>query len=137
MMSAQLQQPFEGSASNNDSHVATAAAEPEPAAPIQNRASASRSPYVQAHATSPVAWQLFDDEALSRAKRENKLMFVHVGFAACHCKMFPSLPVPRFLLPRTSAPLPPFLSRLSPLTVQRTLAQTATSPTKIPSPTLP
>ena len=106
MMSAQLQQPFEGSASTGDNHVAPAAAEAEVAAPIQNRASASRSPYVQAHATSPVAWQLFDDEALSRAKRENKLVFVHVGFAACHCEVLPSLFVPPFL-PSTSAPLPP------------------------------
>lgn len=60
-----------------------------PASPtkLHNRASQSISPYVQSHADSPVAWQLLDDEAIARAKRENKLIFLNIGFKACHCKL--------------------------------------------------
>ena len=133
-MSAQLQQPFEGSASNSDNHGATTATDAEAAAPIQNRAAASRSPYVQAHATSPVAWQLFDDEALSRAKRENKLIFMHVGFAACHCK---ALLYGFSLSPWHFHAFSSSLYQLIPLTVQRILVQTATSRIKTPFPTQP
>lgn len=53
---------------------------------MTNRASQSNSPYIRSHATSPVHWQLLDDEAISRAKRENKLIFLNIGFRACHCK---------------------------------------------------
>lgn len=55
---------------------------------MRNRAGQSSSPYVQSHASSPVKWQLLDDEAVSRAKRENKLIFLNVGFSACHyCRL--------------------------------------------------
>lgn len=52
---------------------------------MRNRASTSNSPYIRSHATSPVHWQLLDDEAIGRARRENKLIFLNVGFRACHC----------------------------------------------------
>jgi hypothetical protein len=52
---------------------------------MQNRAGQSNSPYVQSHASSPVKWQLLDSEAVDRARRENKLIFLNVGFKACHC----------------------------------------------------
>jgi hypothetical protein len=52
---------------------------------MQNRAAQGNSPYVQSHASSPVKWQLLDAEAVNRAKRENKLIFLNVGFKACHC----------------------------------------------------
>lgn len=52
---------------------------------LRNRADQSISPYVQSHADSPVAWQILDDETVERAKRENKLIFLNVGFKACHC----------------------------------------------------
>lgn len=53
---------------------------------LQNRAAASTSPYVQSHASTPVAWQLLDDEAIQRAKKDNKLIFMNIGFKSCHCK---------------------------------------------------
>jgi hypothetical protein len=59
---------------------------PKPLAPLQNRAAASRSPYIQEHAKDLVAWQLLDDEAVERARKENKLIFLHIGYKACHCK---------------------------------------------------
>ncbi|KAH8662360.1 spermatogenesis-associated protein [Xylariales sp. PMI_506] len=51
-----------------------------PAAP-QN---VGKSPYLQTQESSEIQWQLFDDEATSRAKKENKLIFLHVGYSASH-----------------------------------------------------
>ena len=53
---------------------------------LRNRAGESRSPYVRGHMNNPVAWQLWGDEAIELAKRENKLLFVSIGYSACHCK---------------------------------------------------
>ncbi|KAI1259575.1 spermatogenesis-associated protein [Xylariaceae sp. FL1019] len=52
--------------------------------PLVNRASQSQSPFVRARANSPVAWQLFDHEAVSRAQAEKKLIFMSIGFLASH-----------------------------------------------------
>ncbi|KAL2062233.1 hypothetical protein VTL71DRAFT_6499 [Oculimacula yallundae] len=51
---------------------------------LTNRAGESRSPYVRAHKDNPVKWQLWGDEAIEMAKRENRLLFLSVGYAACH-----------------------------------------------------
>ncbi|TAQ88474.1 hypothetical protein B7494_g3185 [Chlorociboria aeruginascens] len=51
---------------------------------LRNRAGESRSPYVQAHSSNPVAWQLWGDEAIALARKENKLLFVSIGYSACH-----------------------------------------------------
>ncbi|MCK6639061.1 MAG: thioredoxin domain-containing protein [Bacteroidia bacterium] len=42
------------------------------------------SPYLLQHAYNPVNWLPWGDEALSRAKSENKLMIISVGYSACH-----------------------------------------------------
>ncbi|KAG7108102.1 Spermatogenesis-associated protein 20 like [Verticillium longisporum] len=61
---------------------------PELAPSLRNRADQSNSPYIQGQINSPVAWQLLDDEAVERAKRENKLIFLNIGFKACHyCRL--------------------------------------------------
>ncbi|KAL7818262.1 hypothetical protein V8C26DRAFT_51839 [Trichoderma gracile] len=52
--------------------------------PLQNCAKQGTSPFVKAYADSLVAWQLLDNEAVERARRENKLIFLHIGFRACH-----------------------------------------------------
>ncbi|PBP19520.1 hypothetical protein BUE80_DR009771 [Diplocarpon rosae] len=51
---------------------------------LTNRAGESRSPYVRAHAGNPVAWQIWGDEAVELARRENRLLFVSIGYNACH-----------------------------------------------------
>ncbi|KAH7311019.1 hypothetical protein BKA65DRAFT_162940 [Rhexocercosporidium sp. MPI-PUGE-AT-0058] len=51
---------------------------------LRNRAGESRSPYVRAHRDNPVKWQLWGDEAVEMARRENRLLFLSVGYAACH-----------------------------------------------------
>ena len=42
------------------------------------------SPYLALHGRDPVAWQEWNAETMARAKRENKLVFVSVGYFACH-----------------------------------------------------
>jgi len=42
------------------------------------------SPYLLQHAHNPVAWEAWRPEVLERAARENKLLLVSIGYAACH-----------------------------------------------------
>ena len=42
------------------------------------------SPYLLQHAHNPVNWYPWGEEALQKAKDENKLIIVSVGYAACH-----------------------------------------------------
>ena len=42
------------------------------------------SPYLLQHAHNPVNWQPWSEDALEQAQRENKLMVVSIGYAACH-----------------------------------------------------
>lgn len=42
------------------------------------------SPYLLQHAHNPVDWYPWGEEALEKAKKEQKLMIVSVGYAACH-----------------------------------------------------
>lgn len=58
----------------------------------KNRVASSKSPYVSSQAGSPVAWQLLDEDAVSRAKAENKMIFMNIGYNACHCAFCPSPP---------------------------------------------
>jgi uncharacterized protein YyaL (SSP411 family) len=34
---------------------------------------------------NPVAWQLWDAEAIELARRYNRLIFLSIGYSACHC----------------------------------------------------
>lgn len=42
------------------------------------------SPYLLQHAHNPVNWYPWGEEALKKAKDENKLIIVSIGYAACH-----------------------------------------------------
>ncbi len=42
------------------------------------------SPYLLQHAHNPVKWYPWGDEALAKAKEENKLIIISIGYAACH-----------------------------------------------------
>lgn len=42
------------------------------------------SPYLQQHAHNPVDWYPWGEEALNRAKAENKPIFLSIGYSACH-----------------------------------------------------
>ncbi len=42
------------------------------------------SPYLLQHANNPVDWYPWGDEALTKARSENKPIFLSIGYAACH-----------------------------------------------------
>jgi len=42
------------------------------------------SPYLLQHAHNPVDWHAWNEETLEKAKRENKLILVSIGYSACH-----------------------------------------------------
>lgn len=49
-----------------------------------NRLANHPSPYLALHGSDPVAWQEWNADTVARARRENKLLFVSVGYFACH-----------------------------------------------------
>ncbi len=59
------------------------AVQAEPAK-LANRLADHPSPYLALHGADPVAWQEWNADTVARAKRENKLLFVSVGYYACH-----------------------------------------------------
>jgi uncharacterized protein YyaL (SSP411 family) len=52
--------------------------------PFRNRLINSSSPYLLQHAHNPVDWYPWGPEAHERARRENKPIFLSIGYAACH-----------------------------------------------------
>jgi uncharacterized protein YyaL (SSP411 family) len=50
----------------------------------RNRLADETSPYLLLHAHNPVDWYPWGDEALAKAKRENKVIFLSVGYSSCH-----------------------------------------------------
>lgn len=53
-----------------------------------NRLKAERSVYLKQHAYNPMDWYSWGDEALYRAKAEDKPIFLSIGYASCHwCHM--------------------------------------------------
>ncbi|MDD4506188.1 MAG: thioredoxin domain-containing protein [Sulfurospirillaceae bacterium] len=42
------------------------------------------SPYLLQHAHNPVNWMAWSDKALAKAKDENKLIFLSIGYSTCH-----------------------------------------------------
>ena len=49
-----------------------------------NRLSLETSPYLLQHAHNPVDWFPWGDEALAKAKNENKPIILSIGYSACH-----------------------------------------------------
>ena len=49
-----------------------------------NRLINETSPYLRQHAHNPVDWYPWGDEALERARRENKPILLSIGYSACH-----------------------------------------------------
>jgi uncharacterized protein YyaL (SSP411 family) len=49
-----------------------------------NRLANSASPYLLQHAHNPVDWYPWGAEALQKARDENKLLLVSIGYSACH-----------------------------------------------------
>ncbi|HYK75585.1 MAG TPA: thioredoxin domain-containing protein [Daejeonella sp.] len=51
---------------------------------MPNRLIQETSPYLLQHAHNPVDWFPWSEEALAKAKAENKLILVSIGYSACH-----------------------------------------------------
>ncbi|MCL4507535.1 MAG: thioredoxin domain-containing protein [Chloroflexi bacterium] len=51
---------------------------------MPNRLAGETSPYLQQHADNPVDWYPWGDEALHKARAEDKSIFLSIGYAACH-----------------------------------------------------
>ncbi|XP_021190790.3 spermatogenesis-associated protein 20 isoform X2 [Helicoverpa armigera] len=49
-----------------------------------NRLITEKSPYLLQHAHNPVQWYPWCQEAIDKAKKENKLIFLSVGYSTCH-----------------------------------------------------
>lgn len=49
-----------------------------------NRLINESSPYLLQHAHNPVAWYPWDTEAFERAKKEDKPIFISIGYSTCH-----------------------------------------------------
>jgi uncharacterized protein YyaL (SSP411 family) len=61
------------------------AAEIQPANPAHtNRLAHEKSPYLLQHAHNPVDWYPWGEEAFAKARRENKPIFLSIGYSTCH-----------------------------------------------------
>lgn len=52
--------------------------------PLRNVLAGVDSPYLAMHADDPVAWQVWSEDTLERARAEGRLILVSSGFFACH-----------------------------------------------------
>jgi uncharacterized protein len=51
---------------------------------MPNRLATESSPYLLQHADNPVEWYPWSEEALDKARHENKPILLSIGYAACH-----------------------------------------------------
>ena len=51
---------------------------------MENKLSKESSLYLKQHATNPVNWFPWGDEALSEAKKNDKLLLISIGYSSCH-----------------------------------------------------
>ncbi|MDZ4849810.1 MAG: DUF255 domain-containing protein [Pirellulaceae bacterium] len=51
---------------------------------MPNRLAGSTSPYLLQHQNNPVDWYPWSDEALLKARQEDKPIFLSIGYSACH-----------------------------------------------------
>ncbi len=49
-----------------------------------NELALSQSPYLKQHANNPVNWKPWSNFLLKKAKQENKLIFLSIGYSSCH-----------------------------------------------------
>src|SRR5438045_4140044 len=74
--------PLEGSRSRAEEKPAKDAAKAKPK--HTNRLAKETSPYLLLHAHNPVDWYPWGTEALDKAKKEGKLIFISIGYSSCY-----------------------------------------------------
>ncbi|MFW6162984.1 MAG: thioredoxin domain-containing protein [Planctomycetota bacterium] len=57
---------------------------PDPEVGQKNRLADSKSPYLLQHADNPVDWYPWGEEAFAKAKKEDKPIFLSIGYSTCH-----------------------------------------------------
>jgi uncharacterized protein YyaL (SSP411 family) len=57
---------------------------PPDGGPNYNRLIFARSPYLLQHAENPVDWYPWGEEAFAKARRDDKPIFLSIGYATCH-----------------------------------------------------
>lgn len=50
----------------------------------KNELTHSTSPYLQQHSSNPINWFPWGEKAFKKAKKENKAIFLSIGYATCH-----------------------------------------------------
>lgn len=50
----------------------------------KNRLQNERSLYLQQHATNPIDWQPWSEEAFKKAQAEDKMILISIGYSSCH-----------------------------------------------------
>ncbi len=50
----------------------------------KNQLEHETSPYLLQHANNPVHWYAWNEDALKKAREENKPIFLSIGYSACH-----------------------------------------------------
>ena len=71
--------PIDGARANED-----AASDESQAHKYTNRLIDSNDPYLLLHAHNPVDWYPWGTEALAKAKRENRPIFISIGYSTCY-----------------------------------------------------
>ncbi len=83
---AELQQRFDAAlaAKGSDYVPRTEHLQPDGQPRFTNRLILENSPYLLQHAHNPVDWFPWGPEAFEQARRENKLVFLSIGYSTCH-----------------------------------------------------
>ncbi len=74
-----------------------------PAAGMANRLLSEQSAFLRRHASDPVDWHPWGDDAFGKAKKENKPLLVSIGYASCpwsqkmHNESFTNAEIARFM----------------------------------------
>lgn len=50
----------------------------------ENKLSLESSPYLLQHAENPVNWLAWNEKSIEKAKKENKLLLISIGYSTCH-----------------------------------------------------
>src|SRR4051794_20316782 len=58
-------------------------ADPKTKRKVRNRLGHETSPYLLMHAHNPTDWHAWGPEAFEKAKKENKLIFLSIGYSSC------------------------------------------------------
>jgi len=65
-------------------HTAPVSSETNDGNKYSNRLKNEKSPYLLQHADNPVDWYAWGEEAFKRAEKENKPIFLSIGYSTCH-----------------------------------------------------